>query len=483
MNKKIDSAYLNQYTDNAIKRGFEIHDGWINKKLDSRKIVASAHSAVKLFNKRKTMAAFIEALAYLFALDAHIKEKYNNILRCLFAFFSWRRETRALNSLKNELNIPLGETDIRNLIAVEIERLAEKLENEWEEDGDDETHGGKRNGKAEEDVASEEKDAEVTEENPESEEIVDKEENKKDTEKKEETPIEEAPQEEAKEEIGEKKETAEPQQNETKNIEVKEEELAQSNDEAEIDENNLFDEKSEQKSDINQELETYIDAVDPIPIYEKNARDTSAEKTSFIDEMILDDMVKGDKNIIGYRRIDEAERYKEASQLQNTVTNQKSEAKDNNRDAYLYDKINATNIEETHRSGKIEATTQPNQKAEEIKPSAQQTGNVTEIKNEQPKEPIPATENENPVKQEFKPLGEMLQTDNRNVELENKLANDLNANMSLESKMAYIRMQEDKFREHMKITLEELGMNDTVDVLRVSEPDSVSSPSVTQNRK
>ena len=212
-------------------------------------------------------------------------------------------------------------------------------------------------------------------------------------------------------------------------------------------------------------------------------RDTSAEKTSFIDEMILDDMVKGDKNIIGYRRIDEAERYKEASQLQNTVTNQKSEAKDNNRDAYLYDKINATNIEETHRSGKIEATTQPNQKAEEIKPSAQQTENVTEIKNEQPKEPIPATENENPVKQEFKPLGEMLQTDNRNVELENKLANDLNANMSLESKMAYIRMQEDKFREHMKITLEELGMNDTVDVLRVSEPDSVSSPSVTQNRK
>ena len=54
MYQNFDNAYLNQYTDNAIKRGYEIYDEWVDKKLDSRKIVASAHNAVKLFKKRKT---------------------------------------------------------------------------------------------------------------------------------------------------------------------------------------------------------------------------------------------------------------------------------------------------------------------------------------------------------------------------------------------------------------------------------------------
>ena len=51
MNKQIDNAYLNQYTDNVIRRGYEIYDEWIDKKHDSRKIVALAESAVKLFKK------------------------------------------------------------------------------------------------------------------------------------------------------------------------------------------------------------------------------------------------------------------------------------------------------------------------------------------------------------------------------------------------------------------------------------------------
>ena len=92
MNKKFDNAYLNQYTDNVIKRGYEIYDEWTDQKHGSQKIVASAYSAVRLFEKRKTMVAFIDALAYLFALDTRIKEYYNNILRCLFSFFSWRRD-------------------------------------------------------------------------------------------------------------------------------------------------------------------------------------------------------------------------------------------------------------------------------------------------------------------------------------------------------------------------------------------------------
>ena len=94
MNKQNGNAYLNECTDNAIKRGYEIYDKWVDQKHGSREIVASARGAVTLFKKRKNMAAFINALAHVFALDTRIKEKYNNILRCLFSYFSWHRETR-----------------------------------------------------------------------------------------------------------------------------------------------------------------------------------------------------------------------------------------------------------------------------------------------------------------------------------------------------------------------------------------------------
>ena len=471
MNKKIDNTYLNQYTDNVIKRGYEIYDEWVDKKQYSRKIVASAEGAVKLFKKRKTMAAFVDALAYLFALDTRIKENYNNILRCLLSYFSWRRETRALGSLKSELNIPLSETDIRNAIAVMIERLAEKLDNEWDDEGDDEAHGGKRNGKAEDEAAAEEKEIEETaEEKNEAEELEDKEEKEKDSEEKEETPIEETPQEEAKEETAEKNETAEPQQEEAEMTATDEkEELVQEMDEDLKEENNVSDVESEPSTDKKEEAKAYNDAVDSPPLYEETVSERSAEKTSFIDEMVIDNMVKGDKSIIGYQRIDEAERINEAGISQDTVASQNEKIKSTDKDAYLYDKMIATDKGETQQTLNVE--------------SANQAEKVTETKIEQPKETVQNNDNVNSTKQEPKPVSEMPQSDNLNVDLDNNIADAINTNMSLESKMALIRMKEDQLREHMSITLEELGMNDTSDVLRVSEPDAVSPPSAVQNRR
>jgi Fe2+ transport system protein B len=181
--------------------------------------------------------------------------------------------------------------DVRNLITVEIEKLAEKLETGWDEDGDDETHGGKRNGKGEEEAPSEEKEAEVSEENQKAEELVDKVETKKDSEEKEELPIEEASQEEAKEETAEKNETAEPQQEEAE-ITVTEDnkEIAQRNDQEPKEENNVSDIESEPNTDKKEEAKAYNDAVDSPPLYEETGHDHSSEKTSFIDEMIMDNM-------------------------------------------------------------------------------------------------------------------------------------------------------------------------------------------------
>ncbi len=359
MNKKIDNAYLNKCTDNAIKRGYEIYDEWIEQKHNSRKIVASAYGAVKLFKKRKTMTAFIEVLAYIFAIDTHIKEKYNNILRCLFSYFSWRRETRALNILKTELNIPLGEMNIRDLIVVEIEKLAEKLEDGWDEDGDDETHGGKKNGKAEEETTTEKKEAEATEENPEVEELSDKEEMKKDSEEKEEMPIEEMPQEEASEEIGEKKETGEILKEEAEIMATDEkEELVQEKNDNLKEENNVSDDKSEPNTDKKEEVKTYNYAVDTPPLHDEKVRDRSSEQTSFIDEMIIDNMVKGDKNIIGYQRIDESERIKEAGITQDAAVSQNEKNKSTDKDAYLYDKMIATDKGEAQQTLNVGSTKQ-----------------------------------------------------------------------------------------------------------------------------
>lgn len=469
MNKKIDNAYLNQYTDNAIKRGYEIYDEWISKGQTSRKIVASAHDAVKFFKKRKTMAAFVEVLAYIFAIDTRIKEKYKNVLRCLFSYFSWRRETRALATLKTLLNIPLGETDMRHLIAVEIEKLAQKLANGWDEDEDDEAHGGKRNGRAEDEAATEEKEIEQTDKEEQKTEDIDDKEEQKDSEEKEEAITEEVTEEETQVQTTEKNETAEP---ELKEAVIKEAYVKEQLTQEKVDnlkkENNTVDFKSEPNTNKKEEARAYNDAVDSTPLYEATVRDRSSKKASITDEIIIDDMLKTDKDI-GYWRIDEAERDGKTDISQDTLTNQNEKIKSTDKDAYLYNKTIGADKDEAQQTLKAEST--------------QQAEKASVTKSEQPKETIQNNNNVNSTKEEVKPSSETVQSNNPKVDPDNDIANAINTHMSLESKMSLIRMKEDQFREQIKITLEELGMNDTVDVLRVSEPDEVSPPSAVQSRK
>ena len=467
MNKQIDNAYLNQYTDNVIKRGYEIYDEWIDKKQDSRKIVSSAESAVKLFKKRKTMTAFVDALAYLFALDTRIKEKYNNILRCLFSYFSWRRETRALGTLKTELNIPLGEMDIRNLIAVEIEKLAEKLEDGWDEDGDDETHGGKRNGKSEEEAVATEEKAQEQEPEEKAGEITDAEEA---SEEKTEEISEQAPSEEPIKNEASQQNPEEAISEEVEIVANDEKDQVQEENQSELkEESNVPDDKSEPSTDKKEEAKTYNDAVDSPPLYEENTRDQSDNKPSFIDEVIMDNMVKGKEDFIWHNPVDDVKQNKEADRPQDTVAHQNEESKESDKDAYLYDKMLATDKGEAQQTLNSEST--------------KQAEKVSETKTEQPKETIQNNDNATSTKEELQPLSETRQPDPTNVAQENNIAKELNENMSLESKLAYIRMQEEQFREHVNITLEELGINDTPEIIRVSESDVVNQPTVTQSRK
>ena len=467
MNKQIDNAYLNQYTDNVIKRGYEIYDDWIEKKHDSRKIAASAERAVKLFKNRKNMDAFIDALAYLFALDMRIKEKYNNILRCLFLYFSWRRETRALSFLKTALNIPLCDTDIRNLIAVEIEKVAEKLENGWDEDGDDETHGGKRNGKSEEEAVATEEKAQEQEHEEKAEEITDA---KESSEEKTEDHSEQATSDEPIKNEASQQNPEEAISEEVEIVANDEKDQVQEENQSELkEESNVPDDKSETSTDKKEEAKTYNDAVDSPPLYEENTRDQSDNKPSFIDEVIMDNMVKGKEDFIWHNPVDDVKQNKEADRPQDTVAHQNEESKESDKDAYLYDKMLATDKGEAQQTLNSEST--------------KQAEKVSETKTEQPKETIQNNDNATSTKEELQPLSETRQPDPTNVAQENNIAKELNENMSLESKLAYIRMQEEQFREHVNITLEELGINDTPEIIRVSEPDVVNQPTVTQSRK
>ena len=467
MNKQIDNAYLNQYTDNVIKRGYEIYDDWIEKKHDSRKIAASAERAVKLFKNRKNMDAFIDALAYLFALDMRIKEKYNNILRCLFLYFSWRRETRALSFLKTALNIPLCDTDIRNLIAVEIEKVAEKLENGWDEDGDDETHGGKRNGKSEEEAVATEEKAQEQEHEEKAEEITDA---KESSEEKTEDHSEQATSDEP---IKNEASQQNPEEAISEEVEIvandEKDQVKEENQNELKEESNVPDDKSAPSTDKKEEAKTYNDAVDSPPLYEENTRDQSDNKPSFIDEVIMDNMVKGKEDFIWHNPVDDVKQNKEADRPQDTVAHQNEESKESDKDAYLYDKMLATDKGEAQQTLNSEST--------------KQAEKVSETKTEQPKETIQNNDNATSTKEELQPLSETRQPDPTNVAQENNIAKELNENMSLESKLAYIRMQEEQFREHVNITLEELGINDTPEIIRVSEPDVVNQPTVTQSRK
>jgi hypothetical protein len=243
--------YKEKYTGDAvIKRGYEIYDEWDRGGFSSRRIVRFTERALALVQAKNTPASCIEALSCLFALDMRIQEKYNTLLRCLFSYFSWRRETRTFKLLKAALHFPLsGEADIRTAIEVALQQLREKLENEELDDGDDETRGGKRNGKGDEDSAvTEEKNQEnVPEEN--AEELANAEESEELSEEKTEELSEQTPTEEPIKEGSEEAQTAEPLQEENvtqeQKEEVKQEEAKQEESSELKEENNGPEEASE----------------------------------------------------------------------------------------------------------------------------------------------------------------------------------------------------------------------------------------------
>ena len=466
MEKNIDIAYKKYTADSVIKHGYSIYDEWKENKVSSRKIVSRVESVVSAIKQNKTKAASLNALATLFALDLRILEKYNNIIRCIFSYFSWRRETRAFKLLKSSLLIPESVEDIRSAIEVKLQLLRQKIETDEAEEGDDETHGGRRNGKAAEDVATQEKEQERSPEEK-NEEVVDEAESKDPSEKEANDAQEQTPSEEPIKTEGELKQVEENfvEEREISVVDQKTEVQKETHNKYKV-ENNVPDNISEPSTDRNKETITYNEAVDSPPLPWEASRDKSAEKRSFIDEVIMDNMVKGKEDFIHHDPLDDIVQNKEVEHPQDMVTRQGEENDRGDKDAYLYDELIANNKEEMHDLQKSE--------------SVQKSEKVSEIKTEQTKESIGQNEKVETLKQEFKPLREMIQVDLTERQ-ENDLREEICRNMSVEAILAIKAAQENAIREHVNIT--EFDMDAPGERIERPEPVQIQQPPTVANRK
>ena len=428
----------NQYTADAVlARGYTIYDEWIAKRSASRNIVAYVELAAANAKQNKEIAASMEALACLFALDIRIKEKYKTILQCILSFFSWRRETRTCKLLKAAFHIPDNNEDIRAAIEIELQGLREKLEKEDADDEDDTIRGGKRNGHFKEELAIGEEKAQDQATNEKNEDVSEIEEKKESAEEKTEENPDPIQREEQTEEI-KAEQNAEEAPREDTQISVQEDKEQAIEEVQEIkEENNSSVEKSEPSTDTSKETKTYNDAIDSPPLYEQSADDKPRRDTkSFVDEVIIDNSIKGKEDALRHNPLEEAKQARDVNSAENATTQNREENKSTDKNAYLYDRMvmsdkGAARIAEM-KSTQVDASAQNSNTAEKA--------------------------------QSAEDLRVPLQVD-ITLDQENEIRREISSSMSAEAIQAIYESQASAMREQLTIASAELGMDAPVEII------------------
>lgn len=365
-------AYIKEkyIANSVIDSGYKIYDKWKNKKYSSRKIVRSVYLAASLANADKAKEARLDALSHLFALDLRIKERYKTILRLIIFFFAYRRETKALKWLKEQLNLSAYSGDVRSLIEIELERIRKILETEELDGKDNRKKGGKTPAVSEEkdvrtDTSQDELDIKTTE-------------NKKIQGKKSEKKEDDESSLEEKHEIHSKEDKKSEEkvipQNQAKDINaspkvekviINQEKTFQTVKQEKINikkENNSLGYESESitdKKSKKQEIDGYVDV---FPISNEENEVESKEKVSFIDEIILDHLANGIPYFVDNANLNDESRVKcDASQKEDSKNIEAEEARKKT-EAYLYDKMmigmkNAQSSQDTRESIKVNIPT------------------------------------------------------------------------------------------------------------------------------
>ena len=368
-----------KYTANSvIDGGYEIYNKWKTKRYSSRRIVRSVYLAASLANADKTKEARLDALSHLFALDLRIKERYKAMLRLIIFFFAYRRETKALKWLKEQLNLSAYSGDVRSLIEIELERIRKILENEEHDEKDNRKKGGRTPAVSEEN--------EVRTDASQDELDIKTNENKKIQGKNSEKKEDDESSLESKYEIHSKESKKSEEQvmlqNQAKDINaspkvervtVNQEKLFQAVKQEKINikiENNILGSESEaitDKDSNKQEIDGYVDV---FPIQNGENEVESKEKVSFIDEIIMDHLAKGIPYFVDNANLNDESSVKGESSQKADSKNIANEQARKKTEAYLYDKMvigmkNAQASQETRESIKVNIPT--NNKENEIR--------------------------------------------------------------------------------------------------------------------
>lgn len=452
---KTDIMQKERYSGNSvIERGYAIYDEWNNKKYKSRDIVNRVENAVAVTNAKKTSSSRVEALSYLFALDLRINERYNNIIKCIFLYFSWKRETSAFKRLRDMLRLPEGH-DVRALIEIELERIRSNIDVETA-GADKNSRGGKSIG-----LSSEESTAEKSEQQTETvaeealEENID---NEKDDEKNEkneeidkENSIEKSNKENKEETVEEQKQEQMP--NEADEKTQKESDGSVSREKIDIKqenfykykaENNGFEKKREPITDKRVENTGFYGAIDTAPAFVEMGQGSEANNISFIDEVIMDNMVKGETDIVGHNPLKTVNQEHGAASL---VSNAFVDDKNNGNDAHLYDKI-VLNAKD---------------------------GGAQSLQNA-PQEKIEAVANDKPDEARIQ-----IKVD-ENLDDENAFRNEVTDKFSKKMIYAHKFLMEDALREELIAISDELGIKDPIRIMGEVNIEELQAPVVSRRK-
>lgn len=441
MKDKNDFASYEKITgDTVIDSGYAIYDEWNQKKLRSKQVVRFVEKVA--YAKNTDSPESYEALACLFALDMRINEKYNSLLRRVFLYFAWRREMRAFKLLKGILNIKKNE-DVRDLIEQKLRQLRDGVESENDED--DDVGGGKRNGSPDEaEITSEKGREEKTADNT-VEDTVDREDGKEYSEEKAE---------EHTEETAEVQEDIEALQEDSKETVQKTGEQVNQEEYVEIkEENNGPDKGSEPSNDkVTEkatEAKTYNDAVDSPPLFEvrESKKQTDTSTVSFIDEVIMDNMIKGKEDIIGHNPLLDVKEAREANQNREalSVALQDGKSGEADKDTFLYDET------ETSENKDVEWQVR-----------GTETVNGNNAHGDNVREPI--------------------QVD-MTADHENEMRRSISESMSEEAIKAFYNQQAEAMREQLNIASAKAGIDVPVEIIGKPESATIERPKTVPSRK
>ena len=451
---KQQTATPRDYNANSvIERGYEIFDEWNTKKTKSRTIVSTVEGLISRLRQKPNIRTSVEALAYVFALDTRIKERYGSFLKCLFSYFAWRRETRVYSLLKRTLRMP-NNLDVRTAIEVEIQKLQEKIEQNAIDEDEDGTRGGKTSGHGQEEKSSSKNDRQMeaaAEETPDSSEA---EETLEDAEEIAEEIPEAEKNEPQKEEVKETAETKEASLKEEKTVTQDSKQQTKQEAQNTKNENNGSTASSEPSTDKDkqQEAKTYHQAEDyPLPAADDSPSNSEKDDgSSHIYDILMDELIKNSIEHLRDNTPDTAQRNNEDVRREpQTADGQKEKNDTSDKDAHLFDKERLENNEPD---------------IDRMQSLLETDGNTAQIK------------------REFENMRVPLQVD-MTVDTKNQIRRAINDIVTENMVKQIYQRQAEQMREQLTVASAQVGIDAPVEI--IGRPDShvVDRPSLSHNRK